>query len=115
MFDSKYIITTIITLLLIAAWQKPALYREHLAKPVVYISVFLSFVIVIWTGAMNTAKNVLLRSLPSEFEQAIIDAIELKRVSTVLATFAFGMIFGGAFLGWLAEAVEKHDKNNPKK
>ncbi|MCY7297529.1 hypothetical protein [Alteromonas sp. a30] len=110
MFDSKYIITTIISLLLVAAWQKPSLYKQHLSTAVISISVFFSAIFFVWTIALNSARKAITEELAGEKQEAIINAINSKGVSETWGLFVFCMIFVGGFLAWLADISEKHDK-----
>ena len=66
MFDEKYIMTGILSMALIAAWQKPSLFREHIVNKIMILTVAVLFLFITWSAALQVSIEALPSSLNEE-------------------------------------------------
>ncbi|AIF98271.1 hypothetical protein [Alteromonas australica] len=112
MFDEKYIMTGLMTMALIAAWQKPSLFREHIVNKIMFLSLATLILFAVWTLALDIAFGV----LPSSLTEDQIKEIEknFKAISIPISWWVFdGIMYVSVFvLDWLASVSLAHEKKN---
>ena len=103
MFEEKYIMTGIVTMLLVAAWQKPSLYKAHLSTKIMFLAIAIMMLFGVWEAALDVAKAGLPGELSETLKKAVIESINNKSVSTEWWLFIGFMYFASFFLDWLAD------------
>lgn len=111
MFEEQYIMTGIVSMLLVAAWQKPSLYKEHLANKIMFLTVAIMILFGVWETALSIAQQGLPEELTEDLNKVVIKSINSKSVPAEWWLFIGFMYFASFFLDWLAGVSLKHEKN----
>ncbi|OUS31288.1 hypothetical protein A9Q98_03175 [Thalassotalea sp. 42_200_T64] len=98
-------------MLLLAAWQKPSLYKKHLSYKVVGFFSFILIVFFIWEVALTEAVNALPENILLDDTENISESIKTKSVSGTWWGFSLLMFFGGMLLDWIAGISEEHEQS----
>lgn len=109
MFDENYVMTSIIGMLVIAAWQKPHLYTEEISSKVFKITFSIMIGFIVWGAALSSA-SLAISSLLDESTLAIAQkAIEDKDISDSWWLFVIVVMFGNSVLEWLSIKIIKQE------
>ncbi|MDO7085359.1 hypothetical protein WNY51_17320 [Pseudocolwellia sp. AS88] len=115
MFEEKYIMTGIVSMLLIAAWQRPEVFKKHISNKVMAISGFILMVLIVWGVATKEA----IKSIPPELSEATIKSVTLSiennYAPTTWSIFSFVLFFGSFFLDWIADISLEYEKGKTNK
>ena len=110
MATEDWIITTCITSLVIAAFQKPKFYKEYLYNKVFYLGMFLQVVYLAYTAGIYISVHAIPETLPKETIQSIKDAILIFDVPNKWYVAYIAIFIGNFFLEPLSNAVLKHEQ-----
>jgi hypothetical protein len=112
MFDEKYIMTGIFSMALIAAWQKPSLFKDHIVNKIMVLSVAAFLLLGVWEAALQVSIDV----LPSSLNEAQLAEskknIEAVSIPTSWWVFNFIMYVFVFVLDWLAGVSQAHENKN---
>lgn len=110
MIDEKYIMTGIIGMLLVAAWQKPSLYKEHLSNKVMFVFGACWLLFAAWDLSLEVAVSNIPKSIGEDALKIVSDGVNKSSIPTSWWIFIVLMYFGSYLLDWLAEISLKHEK-----
>ena len=109
MATEDWIITTCITSLVIAAFQKPKFYKEYLYDKIFYFGMLLSITGMAYAAGIYLSINAIPSSLPKETVQLVKDAILVFEIPTKWYIAYMAIFIGNFFLEPLSKAVLKHE------
>ncbi len=112
MFDEKYIMTGILTVTVIAAWQKPGLFKEHIVSKLMFLSVATILLFIVWSAALDVALGVLPSSLNEEQLEEAKKNFEAVSIPVSWWIFTGIMYFLVFILDWLAGVSTAHEEKN---
>jgi hypothetical protein len=109
MFDEKYIMTGIVAMLLTAAWQKPALYKEHLSNKVIFLAMALWCLFATWDVSIDVSAMNLPEGLDEDTKLLVTESIKNNSVPLTWWVFNAVIFIGSFVLDWLANISLKQE------
>lgn len=111
MFEEKYIMTGIVTMLIVAAWQKPELYKEQLSNKIMFLSTAIIILFGVWEAALSVAHTGLPEELNDVLQKSVVESINSKSVPPNWWIFIVFLYFASFFFDWLSEISLKYEKD----
>jgi hypothetical protein len=110
MFNENYIMTGIVLMLLSAAWQKPALYKDHLCSKVMFLSMSAIFLFISWDMSLDVAISNFPEALKDELREEVEKSIKKYSVPFTWWAFVVSMYFANFLIDWIASVSLKYEK-----